>query len=308
VLAGGNFSKPLTLPNGTSTPTTITPLSEDMFVARIETNDALNWIVTGGTPPPNSSTFTICQTYSLAVAGDHIVAAGEFWSSMTLQPGLPSTRMLAGGTNTSGDIFFLTLQNDGTVASAARVGGSKFAGRPLLAALPDGSVFMAGLFGGTMTLGQGGTPGTLTAAMSSAFVARFDPAGALSWSDQINFDAGTYESLARLLAAPSGVLYFLGSWGGGSATFSPGKPEARSAYATGSYFLARYGVDGRLNGFSQSSSPAAVAGVTAADASLSSDGTPVFTGSLRNTQTFDIPTQPTYISASMQAMFVARSR
>jgi hypothetical protein len=41
---------------------------------------------------------------------------------------------------------------------------------------------------------------------------------------------------------------------------------------------------------------------------LSSDGTPVFTGSLRNTQTFDIPTQPTYISASMQAMFVARSR
>ena len=64
---------------------------------------------------------------------------------------------------------------------------------------------MAGMFGGTIMLGQGATPTALTSPLQSAFIARFDPAGALTWSDQINFDQGTYFTLARLLVAPSGA-------------------------------------------------------------------------------------------------------
>ena len=213
------------LANGTATPTTITPLSEDMFIARFEANDALNWIVTGGTPPPNTSTFTICRAYSVALAGDRILVAGDFWQSITLQPGQPSSRVLAGGTNTTNDIFFLALTADGTVSSATRIGGNKYAARPLLAARPDGTVFMAGLFGGTMMLGQGATPTALTSPLNSAFIARFDPAEAVAWSDQVNFDQSTYETLARLLVAPSGTAHLLGSWGGGYINFSPENPK-----------------------------------------------------------------------------------
>ena len=308
VVAAGSFARPVTVANGTSTPTTITPLSEDMFVARFEADDALSWIVTGGTPRPNMSTSTICRANSVALVGDRILVAGDFWQSMTLQPGLPSTRVLAGGTNTSNDIFFLTLQADGTVASATRIGGNKYAARPLLAARPDGTVLMAGLFGGTIMLGQGTTPTALTSPQQSVFIARFDPSGALAWSDQINFDPGTYVTVARLLAGPSGAVHLLGSWGGGLATFSPGKPEARPAFASGSYFLAGYAADGRLNRLSQSSSPGATAGVTAADASLTPDGSVAFTGRVVGTQTFDVPVQPTFIASPMQSMFVARAR
>jgi hypothetical protein len=119
-----------------------------------------------------------------------------------------------------------------------------------VAALPDGSCVVAGMFTGSVTLGVG-EPGetTLAAAGGPAdqdvLLARFAPEGTLAWARRAGGpDAERCDAIA---AHPSGAFVVAGLFRS-DAVFGPGEPGERTlpVGGTSDLFVAAYDSDGRV--------------------------------------------------------------
>jgi uncharacterized delta-60 repeat protein len=127
-------------------------------------------------------------------------------------------------------------------------GGGSESGRAL-SALPDGSVLVAGSFSKTATFGAGEPKETRLSTYeysSDAFVARYDPDGALDWAFRIGAVERDYASGVHFLADGSFLLAGVFSY---AVDFDPspnGLAMMESDYDT-DIFLARYTNGGSLS-------------------------------------------------------------
>jgi uncharacterized delta-60 repeat protein len=185
-------------------------------------------------------------------------------------------------------------------------GGSDGEGGHSIAALPDGSAIVTGVFSGTATFGPGETGETILSGYVDIFIAKYNPNGSLVWAKRAG-GSGWADGLG-IAVLPDGSVFVTGCFAG-SATFGPGESGEITLPGTEPFnydiFIARYNHDGTL-------AWAKCAGGTNDDGGYAiavlSDGSVLLTGSFSDTATFGQGEggEITLLSAGEGDIFIAR--
>jgi hypothetical protein len=180
-----------------------------------------------------------------ALAAGSALVAGQMSGAATFGAGEPNeTTLVSAGAL---DLFVARYAGDGTLAWAKRAGGTSDDTGLAVAAFPDGSCVVAGLFLGATIFGLGEPNQTILESRGAidAFIARFAGDGSLVWASSAG---GASNDIAVAIAAlPDGACVATGLFGG-AALFGAGEPNQTELVATGSFdvFVARYAADGSL--------------------------------------------------------------
>jgi len=135
----------------------------------------------------------------------------------------------------------------GDLLWAVRAGGIGDDSAAAVAALPDGSVLVAGTFSETATFGPGeaGETQLTSAGELDVFVMRLTADGALSWA--VRAGGSGADAVTSLSALDGGTCTVAGRFAG-TATFGPGETSETTltSPAVEDAFVARYAADGAL--------------------------------------------------------------
>jgi uncharacterized delta-60 repeat protein len=216
----GAFDVEATFGPGEPNETTLTPVihpldGSDVFIAKYNPDGTLAWAKRAGGPGEDGA-------FSIAVYADgSAVVTGYFSDTATFGPGEPNE--VAVPSVGYYDVFIAKYNPDGTLAWAKGVGGyqDEDFGRAI-AALPDGSAVVTGVFGytdsgfhfgGSARFGDGEpNETTLTSdGGNDVFVAKYASNGTLVWAKRAG---GTSEDEPRAIAPlPDGGSVVAGYWG-----------------------------------------------------------------------------------------------
>jgi uncharacterized delta-60 repeat protein len=206
---------------------------------------------------------------------------------------------------------------EGDLVWATRAGGTDDDRGRSVAALPDGSVLVAGTFRGTSTFGAGELNETTLVADSiqepllDIFLARYNPDGTLAWAQHAVREAGS-GNVVEIAALPDGSAYVTGSFGkvgsppGYQATFGPGDPNETRLFTVGMYdlFVARYNPDGTLAWAKRAGGLFGAGGYAA---EVLSDGSVAVLGAFSRTATFGLgEPNETVLDSGDRECFIAR--
>jgi hypothetical protein len=248
----------------------------DMFMARYDSAGQLTWSTQAGGAG---------ETFAHAVAASEdgsSVITGGFSDSATFGQGEAGETTLVSAA--AFDVFVARYNPDGRLlAWARRAGGDPgtFQWGTDLAALPDGSVLVAGDFNGSATFGPGEANQTELQATGehTTFLARYADNGDLIWARQVQGTSSGYDLVA------DGDGFILAGKFFATVTLGQGEENETVLSSDGGadVLVARYDLDGRL-------AWARRAGGTdldlAAGAALLPDGSVIATGSFKGRATF----------------------
>ncbi len=267
----------------------------DVAVARYHADGSLAWARwAGGT----SSEWAMAAA---ALSDDSVVVAGHFEGEVVFGMGEPNQTVLesAGGK----DVFVARYAPDGSLMWAAAEGGFETGYAFDLAALPDDSFVLTGMFTGPMTFGVGETTLEAPGSDTDMYLARYDAGGGLVWARR----GGGYgaEAGARVAALSDGSAVVCGRFET-TADF-PDADGTAALVSAGNrdQFLARYLPSGEL--FWLRRAGGAEAEMCGDLASLSDDST-VVTGYFEGSSTFgpDEPNETTLVTYGVRDAFHAR--
>jgi len=158
------------------------------------------------------------------------------------RPGETELTSLAGS-----DLYVARYAADGELVWIRQAGGPGADEGWSIAALPDGSAVVAGIFTDTVTLGEGEEHETTLAAEDGRdfFLARYDADGSLAWATRLHHGGGDNGYPRRVAVFPDGTSIMAGGFFT-SLTLAPGEPEELSLSSGGAMdaFLACYDAAG----------------------------------------------------------------
>jgi len=205
------------------------------------------------------------------------------------------------------DAFVARYAPNGVLLWAHRIAGADYVQAYAVATHPNGTATVTGLFGGTVTFGEGGAGATsLTAAGAyDLFVARYNADGTLAWARRAGGTGSICYGFA-IAGFPDGSLVVTGSYGG-DVTFAPGEGNATTIPWNDGFdaFVARYNASGTLAWVKRATSTGDEEGYGIA---TFPDGTCVVTGYFTGEITFGAGEsgQTTLVPFGDQEVFVAR--
>jgi hypothetical protein len=253
--------------------------NRDAFLARLEPNGELTWVVGAGGPGPD-------EAHSAVVAPDgSIFLAGVFSDGATFGAGGAAETTLAGG---AGNTFLARYLSTGELDWARPTAGTWTAAEDLyrvsVVALDDGSAAIKGTIAGSAVFGPGeaGETTLVGTGPRDDFAARYDDEGALVWARHLGGSAGA----GGLTALIDGRLAACGDFES-AAVLGAGEPNEVELIAEGhrDVYVAVLGADGALAWAERagSSSLESATGI----ASLA-DGSFLVTGFFMHKITFDL--------------------
>jgi hypothetical protein len=147
----------------------------------------------------------------LVLSGDGLVVAGNFFTTMDIDPG-SGTNFLVN--NTGVDAFVARFSTGGNFQAAFSFGGNGFASADRLASDAAGNLYLRGSFSGTVDFdpGNGTTSRTTPTGDIHHFVARYGPAGSFAWVKTFAVE-GTLQG-PDLAVTPAGIPILAGSFNG----------------------------------------------------------------------------------------------
>lgn len=220
--------------------TTVTSAgNEDLFVAKYNTNGALQWVQTGGGPGPDLGNSIAHDANGNVAIGGQFLGTSTFGStmltSMNNAQATPSIDVLVAQLNAQGNF---TWANQGAAPETDRALGVAFG--------PTGNVFAVGQFTDTITFDN-----TYANTLNNAiFVVGYDAAGTEQW---VRIAGAGTQSIAYSIAADStGGLYVAGDFQNsmlflGPANGNPSGPTNLSSPFFHNVFVARYNTAGTLS-------------------------------------------------------------
>ena len=177
----------------------------------------------------------------------------------------------------SSDAFVAKLDTDGNYLWVTSEGGNSYARGNGIRTLSDGSSIVTGWFGGTAIFGST----TLTSAgESDVFVAKLDSDGNYVWATQAG--GGAYDNGYGLSALSDGSSFVTGHFRG-TAAFGSTTLTSTGGADDWDVFVAKVDPDGK---FVWATSAGGDGDDWGYDVSTLSDGSPLVTGSFRDTATF----------------------
>jgi uncharacterized delta-60 repeat protein len=157
---------------GEANETTLTSVtSNDIFIARLNTDGTLAWAKSAGGPTWQDDGSGIA-----ALSDNSCVITGFFNNSATFAPGESNETVLTSTGEV--DIFIAKYSSDGSLVWVKNQGGEDWEKGFAITSLPDNSIAATGWFLGDSTFGAGETNETTLTAFnfySDIFVARFEP-------------------------------------------------------------------------------------------------------------------------------------
>jgi hypothetical protein len=262
---------------GTDPRTTTT--GPDAFVTKVLPDGSYGWTrVFGGAG--TDSAFGCCTD-----ASGNVYVSGYFSGAVDFRAdwgGGTDSRTPAGST----DVFVLKVLADGSYGWVRRIGGSSGDLGYALAAAPDGTLFTAGSFQGTVDFrGEwGGSADSRTSAGGAdGFVTRILPDGSYGWTRVVGGTGA--DDLSALALDGAGNLFAGGSFAGTVDLRSAwgGPADSRTALGASDLFLLRVNADGTYGwGMRAGDSNAEMLGGVALDAA----GSVFVAGSFRGTVDF----------------------
>ncbi|MCX6354958.1 MAG: hypothetical protein NTZ78_08655 [Candidatus Aureabacteria bacterium] len=192
-----------------------------------------------------------------------------------------------------------------TLEWAKRAGGSGFDDAISIAAYPDGTSMVTGIFSGTATFGFGESNETTltTTGTSAVFIAKHNADGTLAWVKKAT-EGG--EARAHIASCPDGASMITG-WFYGSIKLGLGEPHETTLSSAGQQdiFIAKYNADGKLAWAKRASGTSDEA---ASSIASYSDGTSVVMGMFYGATTFGIgeSNQTTLIPIGGSDIFIAK--
>ena len=227
----GTFSGQSTIGAGESGETTWVSLGNDAFVATYRLDGALVRGRRIGGPGDDRAEATA------AVDGDSVIVVGRFEEDASIDAGPSDTVTLSSGGGS--DIFVARYDEDGVLLWVVRAGGPGDDEALALAALPDGSFWVAGYFSEQATFGTGTDAVTLeSAGAEDIFVARYDASGAPVSARRAG---GQFSDRAYGVAVSEAGDVLVTGYFSDVATFFPGTPSETTLTSRGGtdIFVAR---------------------------------------------------------------------
>jgi hypothetical protein len=228
----------------------------------------------------------------------------ESWGVSTASDGSSFITGIFGGTATFGsisvtssgssDAFVAKLDSDGNYVWVTSAGGNSYARGNGIRTLSDGSSIVTGWFGGTAIFGST----TLTSAgESDVFVAKLDSEGNYVWATQAG--SASYDNGYGLTALSDGSSFVTGHFRG-TVAFGSTTLTSTGGADDWDVFVAKVDPDGEFVWVTSAGDDGADLGY---DISTLSDGSPLVTGSFRDTATFG---STTLTSAGSSDAFFAK--
>ena len=238
-LVTGTFGGTATFGAGESNETMLTAGTSDVFVAKYDRSGTLVWAIRVGSVENYNAN-------AIAAQGDgSFFVGGNFSGSSTIGPGDPNeTTLVTAGMN---DILLAKYSSTGSLLWAKSAGGTGLDVSGDVVGLPDGGAILVGTFDDPVTFGSGEINETVLGASGiTAFLARYDSAGALQWAKQVdssNLSAGRSTDILS-----DGSMILSGTFSG-TATFGFGEANETTLVSAGlgDVFVAWYDAhDGEL--------------------------------------------------------------
>jgi hypothetical protein len=204
----GYFVVATTFGHGEATPTTLTSAgSEDIFVAKYDSNGALLWAKrAGGTNADHGAGIAVDNS------GNSYVTGGSRLSATFGEGEANETTLMSAGNH---DIFVAKYSSSGLLIWAKRAGGTTLDEGFAIAVDSSGNSYVTGMFTGSAIFGQGeGNQTTLTIAGSlgiDIFVAKFAGPGS-SGPIMVNCSVDSLQAAVNL-AAPGSTILVSGACG-----------------------------------------------------------------------------------------------
>jgi hypothetical protein len=208
--------------------------SSDIFLTKYDPNGTALWVRHWGNSSGNYN-----EGYGLVRdTNGNFYLTGEFQGTLTLG----STTLTNAGRQ---DVFVMKVDPSGTPIWAARAGGTNLDRGLDLAVDKSGNVFVTGYFAGPGSFGGTNFPGNDS---NDIFLAKYDPAGNLSW---VKFGRSTGTDQGYHVKTDSAGNVYLTGYFSGVAAF-----DSYDQTSTGAQdgFLAKYDFSGNLLSFNQISS------------------------------------------------------
>lgn len=245
----GEFDNSAIFGEGEPNQTTLTcDLDQDVFTARYNADGTLAWAKQSA-----GAGFEYINDIAAFDDGSTVVT-GSFNHTATFGRGEANEKTLT--TIGQDDVFVARYNPDGTLAWARSAGGSAGDFGNAVAALPDGSSVVSGIFGGwegePATFGAGEQNETTLVPERGAddsgtdiFIARYDPEGSLVWAkraggphNDAGWDISPLKDESFLIAGNFAVR----------STFGPGEPNEITLQEEDDVdqFVARYNPDGTI--------------------------------------------------------------
>jgi hypothetical protein len=188
----GYFGSTLTFDDGQPGEVVLTPLGQDVFLAKYDADGDFIWATKAG---GSLSEFG----FGIAVdsSGNSYVTGRYGSNPVTFGAGEPNETMLAGlGGNNGEDIFVAKYDTDGMLQWAKSAGGANGNSGADIDVDAAGNSYVTGRFSGTATFGPGEANETvlmspLPGANDEIFIAKYDPDGNLLW---VRDGAGTAQN------------------------------------------------------------------------------------------------------------------
>ncbi|MBN2477368.1 MAG: cadherin-like domain-containing protein [Pirellulales bacterium] len=219
------------------------------------------------------------EDHAFAVAGDpqgNVYIAGQVEGPVDFDPGAGQHYLRDAG---GADAFVAKYSATGSLIWARRIGGADDDQVRAMALGADGSVYIAGLFQGTASMGPNQESDLLySAGADDVFVCRLSPLGDLIWARQLG---GVGRELVESVAlGDDGSVYTAGAFEG-TVDFDPGDGQYPLRSRGGhDAFLSRLDPDGE---FAWAASAGGTGTDLAGGVAAGADGVVVFAGSFENT-------------------------
>lgn len=179
-----------------------------------------------------------------------VLVAGCFGDTVTFGKGEPNEKAFV--SDGYDDIFVAKYRPDGSLAWARKAGGTGLWDQGNgVAALPDGSFYLVGSIGGSVTFGQGEPNETTVSCANSdmsIFVAKYQADGSLAWVRQSAGAPGAAQAFGVGVAPDGSAIVVGGFWE--QIIFGQGEPSQTTMTQTGTngvdsdIFVAKYAPDG----------------------------------------------------------------
>jgi len=220
----------------------------DMFIARYETDGGLMWAGRAGTTEEDSGNTT---GRDIAVLPDgSVLVTGAFESTTVFGPGEPNETVMPALSEPDPTIFIAKYSAGGDLIWVKSAGGEDGCTGEGIAALIDGSFYIAGDYSGTAVFGRGESneTGISSFARGDIYIARYNSDGSLEWVRSAGSTEEDY--IAAIAIAPDQDVLVLGCFID-TTVFALGQENETSLVAYGGRrdldtFIARYNSDGTL--------------------------------------------------------------
>jgi hypothetical protein len=216
VFVVGYYNGPLTLSNasGTSGGTLPTTTAFTCFIAKYTSAGVVSWAAR-----ISDGTSVIGRAIATDTSGN-VLVTGYYRAALTLSnaSGVSNAALPFTGVY---DVFVAKYTSAGAVSWAAQIASTGEDVARAIATDSSGNVFVTGYYSNALTLyDRDNNPGaTLSnSGIADAFVAKYTPAGAVSWAARI---ASTGEDIGNAIATDSsGNVFVTGSYGGTLTVFN----------------------------------------------------------------------------------------